>query len=85
MAKSRNVQIALAETVRDDIDAVSVRFYIMDGTPRVAVFLAQDNGTAIPVDRPLSDFTTLNAGQKVTLRNLLTSIRDQALTLEGFA
>ena len=84
----RTRDASTAQTVRDGADDISIRFYIDQGAgraPRCEVRLPQDNGEQVWIDRPLSDFSNLTAPQKVTLRSLLTTIRDQALTLEGFS
>jgi hypothetical protein len=77
-----------SQQVRDGVSDLEIRFYIGPAnTPRVEVRF-QPNAAgfdAVVVDRPLSDFTALSGAEKTTLRNLLTQIRDQCFTLEGFA
>ena len=89
MPKTRNIQAP--QTVLDGANDLSIRFYVADAAssppnhPRVAVELHTEAGSRINVDRPVSDFTSLSGAQKAALRAALLSIRDEVLTLEGFA
>lgn len=86
MAKTRQVQVP--QTVRDGADDLAIRFYVPGpgATPRVEVVLSNNgNGDPVVIDRPITDFTNLTPANKNALRALLTTVRDQALTLEGFA
>lgn len=78
MAKTKN-QPPLS--LPDDADSISVHFYISDGVPRV-VF---DFPTAKQrFDHAISEYSSLSGAQKTTLRSLLTALRDETFTLEGY-
>lgn len=86
MAKTRNVQVP--QTVPNGTNDLSVTFYISDpasgSVPRVTFQWKSDQGQPVSVDRPLSDFSSLNGAAKLQLRNSLVSLRDECFTLEGF-
>ncbi len=65
----------------DDADSISVRFYISDGAPRVTFEYPSQNKR---FDHAISEYNSLTAGQKTTLRTLLLALRDETFTLEGY-
>lgn len=86
MAKTRLVQVP--QTVPDGADDISIRFYVAisaNGSKVPSVHLHQETaGAPVVIDRPLSDITSLTTNQKNNLRTMLTAIRDELYTLEGF-
>lgn len=74
------------QSAPDTADDVTVGFYVADAASpggrhlRVVVNLGP-----VQTDRPLSDYTNLTPANKTALRNLLTALRDQSFSLEGFA
>lgn len=70
----------LIQTVQDGADDLEIEFSVPNGVPTVVVRL---NG--VHSRRPLSEYTTVSAAQKTTLRTILTAIRDETFTKEGFA
>lgn len=70
-------------------NGLNILFYISDVSsghvPHVIVNILDVNGNTIySKDRPLSDYQTLSGAQKINLGSLLTSLRDEFFTLEGF-
>jgi hypothetical protein len=65
----------------DDADSIVCSFYIADGAARVSFRYPQQNKT---FDHALSEYNSLSGAQKTTLRNLLTALRDETFTLEGY-
>ena len=85
--KSKTLPAPPAEvvTVETGADAIQIHFYIGGGAPRVVVdFLDATGAIKYHSDHALSEYS-LSGAQKTTLRNLLTTIRDETFTLEGFA
>lgn len=74
-----------ALVARNGASDLSIRFYISDpasgSAPRVEVSLL---GAGISVDHAVSEYSTLTPANKTSLRTLLTAIRDETFTLEGF-
>lgn len=65
----------------DDADSIVAQFYVDSGTPRVQFNFP---GSTKSFNHALSEYNTLTAGQKTTLRTLLTALRDETFTLEGY-
>ena len=78
MSKSRNSPPVV---LPDDADSLAVTFYVSDGLPRVTFqFPAQSKR----FDHALSEYNSLSGAQKTTLRTLLTTLRDETFSLEGY-
>jgi hypothetical protein len=65
----------------DDADSLLVHFYISEGIPRVT-FEFPSQGRRF--DHAISEYNTLSGAQKTALRALLTALRDETFTLEGY-
>lgn len=65
----------------DDADSVRVQFYLSEGLARVRFEFPAQQRT---FDHALSEYSSLSGAQKTTLRTLLTALRDETYTLEGY-
>lgn len=78
MSKSKNNPPTI---LPDDADSISVHFFISDGTPMVTFEFPVQSKRFI---HALSEYNSLTGPQKISLRSMLTALRDETFTLEGY-
>lgn len=85
MSKAKSAPAIVVDNGGND---VSVRFYISDASsgskPRVVVSLLSSGVPVYSADHAISEYSTITPQQKASLLSILTAIRDETLTLEGF-
>lgn len=85
MAKTKQQPPIVVDNGTNDM---SITFYVSDEAsghvPRLIVTMLRNGVPVISYDHAVSEYSSLTSNQKQNLRTMLTALRDETFTLEGF-